>query len=644
MTKQNQKKQLPGDPSLLSPPTEIKKLADLQAGDFKYSIEDFFRLPKKSRYQLSPDGNYFSYLGPYKRRLNLFVQKTNGKRAKRITSVSDRDIAWYFWKDNRLVFAKDDAGDENFHLYAVDLSGENLQDLTPFKDIRIDLVDDLEDVEHEIIIAMNKNNPQLFEPYRLNIVTGALHQLAENTNPLEPIDGWMTDHEGQLRIASKVVGGTNTSLLYRESEDEPFRVVLTTDFRESVSPIFFDFREPHLAYVSSNIGRDKRIIVKMDLRTGTEVGNPIFSHPDVDVYSISYSRKRRVPTAVAYVTDKRHLHFLDEEVRKIYQRLERELAGYEIAITATNKAEDKFMVRTYSDRSLGAYYFFDKQADTLTKIAEVSPWLDENDMAPMKPVQYTTRDGLTIHGYLTMPIGRELKNLPVVINPHGGPWVRDSWGFNSEVQLLANRGYAVLQMNYRGSIGYGRQFWECSFKQWGRKMQDDITDGVFWLIEQGIADQERVSIYGGSYGGYATLAGIAFTPDVYACAIDYVGVSNLFTFMHTIPPYWKPYLDMMFEMVGNPDVDKDLMYEASPVFHTDKIKCPLFVVQGANDPRVNIDESDQIVRALRKRGVEVLYMVKYDEGHGFHNEENRFEFYKAMLGFLEKYLKKAERK
>ncbi|MBI5917104.1 MAG: S9 family peptidase [Bacteroidetes bacterium] len=631
--------QLPGDPKLPSSKAEILKLVKNLGSGAKYSVEDFFRLPKKSRYQLSHGGDFFAYLGPVKRRLNIFVQKTTGKRARQVTHVSDRDIAWFFWKNNdRLVFAKDDAGDENFHLYAVDADGTNLQELTPFKGVRIDLIDDLEDIENEIIISMNKNNPQLFEPYRLNIVTGEVHQLAENSNPLEPIDSWMTDHEGRLRIANKIVGGTNSTLLYRATEEEPFREVLTTDFREGVSPLFFDFENEHLVFASSNLGRDRSVIVKLDLRTGQEVGEPIFSHPEVDVSSLGHSRKRKVPTAIAYVTDKRHLHFLDGETRQVYARLEKDLGGYETVITAMNKAEDKFMVRTYSDRSLGAYYFFDKQADTLTKIVEVSPWLDENDLAKMLPVEYKTADGLTIHGYLTLPAGVEPKHLPVVINPHGGPWVRDAWGFNPEVQLLASRGYAVLQMNYRGSTGYGRQFWECSFKQWGKTMQDDITDGVNWLVSQGIADPKRVAIYGGSYGGYATLAGAAFTPDLYACAIDYVGVSNLFTFMHTIPPYWKPYLDMMYEMVGHPEKDKDAMYEASPVFHIDKIKCPLFVVQGANDPRVNIDESDQIVAALRKRGVEVLYMVKYDEGHGFHNEENRFEFYKATLGFLGKWL------
>jgi dipeptidyl aminopeptidase/acylaminoacyl peptidase len=259
-------------------------------------------------------------------------------------------------------------------------------------------------------------------------------------------------------------------------------------------------------------------------------------------------------------------------------------------------------------------------------------------MSEMHPIKYTSRDGLTINGYLTLPKGKIPKNLPVVVNPHGGPWARDEWGYNPEIQLMASRGYAILQMNFRSSTGYGREFWEKGFKKWGDTMQNDITDGVNYLIEQGIANPKRIAIYGGSYGGYATLAGVTYTPDLYACAIDYVGVSNLFSFMKTIPPYWEPYLKMMYEMVGNPDEEKERMHKYSPVFHVDKIKAPLFVVQGANDPRVNIDEADQIVKALRNNGIEVPYLVKYNEGHGFGNQENQFEFYKAMIGFLGKYL------
>jgi dipeptidyl aminopeptidase/acylaminoacyl peptidase len=246
---------------------------------------------------------------------------------------------------------------------------------------------------------------------------------------------------------------------------------------------------------------------------------------------------------------------------------------------------------------------------------------------------------VTIHGYLTLPTGREAKNLPLVVNPHGGPWARDEWGYNPEVQFLANRGYAVLQMNFRGSTSYGRDFWQKSFKQWGKTMQDDITDGVDWLVKQGTVDAKRVAIYGGSYGGYATLAGLTFTPDVYACGVDYVGVSNMFTFMNTIPPYWKPFNDMFHEMVGDPaTADSVLLREVSPVFHVDQMKAPLFIAQGANDPRVNKAESDQMVEALKARGVEVQYMVKDNEGHGFHNEENRFDFYGAMEKFLDDHI------
>jgi len=341
---------------------------------------------------------------------------------------------------------------------------------------------------------------------------------------------------------------------------------------------------------------------------------------------------------VAFTTWKSEYNFFDAQREAQQKKLENKLNGYEVAIVSNSKAEDKSLVLSYNDKTYGSYYFYDNNTDQLTKLADMSPWLNEADLCDMKPISYQSRDGLTIHGYLTLPKGVLAKNLPVVVNPHGGPWARDEWGFNPEVQFLANRGYAVLQMNFRGSVGYGREFWAASFKEWGLKMQDDITDGVNWLVKEGIADSKRVAIYGGSYGGYATLAGAAFTPDLYACAIDYVGVSNLFTFMQTIPPYWKPFLDMMYEMVGDPVKDKALMEKVSPVFHVDKIKCPLFVAQGANDPRVNKAESDQMVEALKKRNIEVTYLVKDNEGHGFSNEENKFEFYSTMEDFLKKHM------
>ncbi|HWD16725.1 MAG TPA: S9 family peptidase, partial [Casimicrobiaceae bacterium] len=311
---------------------------------------------------------------------------------------------------------------------------------------------------------------------------------------------------------------------------------------------------------------------------------------------------------------------------------------YEVTLQSVTDDESRMIVAATNDRTQGARYLYDRTADSLTKLGDVAPWLPEAKMAAMKPIQYKTRDGLTVDGYLTLPNGVEPAKLPVVVNPHGGPWARDGWGFNPEVQFLANRGYAVLQINYRGSTGYGRKFWEASFKQWGFAMQDDITDGVHWLIKQGIADPKRICIYGGSYGGYATLEGLVKTPDLYACGVDYVGVANLFTFMKTIPPYWKPFLAMMHQMVGDPEKDKERLAAASPALNADRIKAPLLIAQGARDPRVNKDESDQMVAALSKRGIDVPYLVKDNEGHGFHNEENQFDFYEAMEKFLAKYL------
>ena len=604
----------------------------------KIPVKAFFKNPEKTNFDISPNGEYLAFLAPYQgglppNRMNLHVQKIGSQEATRITQVNERDIAGYYWADDeQLVYLQDHGGDENFYLTVVNKDGSNDRPLTRFDNVRTQLIDDLEDIPDEAIIGLNRRNPEVFDAYRLRISTGEMEMIAENPGN---IVGWITDHEGALRMAA-TTDGVNTTLLYRDTEQEEFRSLITTNFKESVSPLFFTFDNRHF-YASSNRGRDKSAIVMIDSGTGEEL-EQLFEHPEVDVSTLSYSHKRKVLTGISYTTWKTERTFLDEITRQRYDRLKQQLGDYEIAITSHNRNEDKFIVRTYSDRSLGAYYFYDATADTLEKISEVSPWLQEEEMAEMRPVQYTSRDGLTIHGYLTLPVGIEAKNLPVVVNPHGGPWARDRWGFNPEVQFLANRGYAVLQMNFRGSTGYGRAFWEASFQQWGLAMQDDITDGVDYLIEQGIADAGQIAIYGGSYGGYATLAGLTFTPDLYACGVDYVGVSNLFTFLQTIPPYWKPMLDMMYEMVGNPETIRNQFEQTSPALQADKMVAPLLIAQGAKDPRVNIAESDQMVEALRQRGVEVQYLVKENEGHGFHNEENRFEFYETMEQFLDKHL------
>jgi dipeptidyl aminopeptidase/acylaminoacyl peptidase len=597
------------------------------------SMKDFFKNPEKTAFQISPNGEYLSFMMPWESRLNVYVQKIGDKEAKRLTSATERDIAGYFWANNeRIAYVQDKGGDENFRLYAVNIDGTNEKDLTPFEKVRVDVIDDLEENPNEMIIGMNKNNPELFDVYRININTGELTEIA--TNPGN-ITGWLTDHEGKLRIAV-TTDGVNNSLVYREKETDEFQVLITTSFRETASPAMFTFDNKNL-YLISNLGRDKLALTLYNLNDKKEE-KVIYVNEEVDIDNILASKKMKKLTGVTYTKDKRSYHFLDDATKAVYDELAKLLPGYEIAIGGKNKDEDKLLIRTYSDKTRGSYYFYNTKSKEFLKLADISPWLDEKNMSDMKPISYKSRDGMTIHGYLTLPKGKEAKNLPVVVNPHGGPWARDQWGFNPEVQFLANRGYAVLQMNFRGSTGYGKEFWMSSFKQWGKTMQDDITDGVQWLIKEGIANPKKVGIYGGSYGGYATLAGLTFTPDLYACGVDYVGVSNLFTFMKSIPPYWKPYLDMLYEMVGHPEQDSVLLHSSSPVFHVDKIKAPLFIAQGANDPRVVKSESDQMVEALKKNGIDVPYLVKDNEGHGFRNEENRFEFYRSMEEFLGKYL------
>ncbi len=595
-------------------------------------LRDFFRNAEQAGHQISPDGRFLSYTASYERRMNVFVRPLGGGEATRVTSETARDISGYFWKGNRIVYVKDFGGDENFHVVVADLDGSALKDLTPGENVRAEIVDDLEDDDDHLILSHNRRDPEVFDVYRIDLRTGAETLIAQNPGN---ITSWGTDHDGKLRVAGST-DGVDATMLYRASEDDAFAPILTTNFKESVAPLFFTFDNKQL-YVASNRGRDKTALFVFDPAAAQE-GELLVESPDVDVEGLTYSRKRRVLTTARWVTAKTQRKFLDAQTEAMFRDVEAKLPGYEIEFTSADKAEDKFIVATFSDRTRGKRYLYDRLTKQLTFLADVTPWLREEDLALMTPVQYTSRDGLTIHGYLTLPKGVPAKNLPVVINPHGGPWARDMWGFNPEVQFLANRGYAVLQMNFRGSVGYGRKFWEASFHQWGLTMQDDITDGVQWLVGQGIADPKRVAIYGGSYGGYATLAGLAYTPDLYAAGVDYVGVSNLLTFLKSIPPYWKPFLDMFSEMVGDMTRDEALLRAASPVFHADRITAPLLIAQGAKDPRVAKNESDQMVEAMRKRGVEVEYMVKDNEGHGFHNEENRFEFYEAMERFLGKHI------
>lgn len=601
-------------------------------------LEDFFRNSTQSGYQISPDGRHFSFVAPWHDRMNLFVRAIDSEETTQITFETERSIAGYMWANgSRLIFSKDTAGDENYRLYGVNLDGSDPRCYTDFPGVRAGIIDDLEDVPDQMLIGLNRRNPEVFDPYRLDLITGELTQLAENPGNWS---GWMTDHEGRLRSVTAIVDGVNTQILYRDSETEDFRPVLTTNFKEVVN--FLDFTpDNRMVYAATNLGRDKVALVLMDPST-CEEKELLFEHPKYDIEGISYSRRRGKLLAVFCSGHKDPVrHYFDKDEEALRRRIKTHFPDHKVGLADTDRAEENLLLYVGSDRTRGAYYHYNIHEDQPHLLAELAPWIHEQDMVEMHPVCYTTRDGWEIEAYLSLPKGTDLRtarSLPTVVNPHGGPWARDKWGFSSETQFLCNRGYAVFQMNFRGSTGYGRRFLEASYKQWGQAMQDDITDGVEWLIGQGISDPRRIAIYGGSYGGYATLAGVTYTPQLYACGIDYVGVSNLMTFMQTIPPYWRPMLEMMYEQVGDPVGDREMLEAYSPALHADRITAPLLIAQGANDPRVNKAESDQMVQALRARGVEVEYMVKDNEGHGFHNQENRFDFYRAMEKFLARHI------
>ena len=610
----------------------------------QFPVRDFFANPERAYFRLSDDGKTLGFMQPVapesggQRRLNVYVQALEGSRQvgepRMLTSETARDISIYYWKgSDTILYEKDFGGDENFHVVAVDVKSGRITDLTPGDKVRASIQDDLpEDADH-ILVAHNRRNAELFDVYRIDLGTGKEEMVAQNPGD---IVGWQTDHAGRVRMAVRSAG-LDTITLYRPDEKSDFKPIITTDYKTQVDPAFFTADNSKL-YMISNRGRDKRALVMVD-PARPDAEEVLFVDSEVDAGGADWSRARKRLTMVVYEKDRTERKFFDPYLESVFTRLKAKLPGMEFILQNSTKAEDKFIVAAFNDHTPGARYIYDAKADTLSKLGDINPKIPADAMAPMKPIQYQSRDGLTIRGFLTLPRGREPRNLACIVNPHGGPWARDAWGYNPEIQFLANRGYCVFQMNFRGSTGYGRRFWEASFGQWGLKMQDDITDGARWLIAQGIADPKRIGIYGGSYGGYATLAGVTYTPDLYAAAVDYVGVANLFTFMKTIPPYWKPFLPKFYDMVGNPEKDFARLSATSPVMHADRIKTPLFIAQGARDPRVNKAESDQMVEALKKRGVEVQYMVKDNEGHGFRNEENQFEFYEAMEKFFAQHLK-----
>ncbi|TDS11667.1 alpha/beta hydrolase family protein [Sphingobacterium paludis] len=636
----------PGDTTLVSTQQQLADLIARDQGDFKYRVEDYFAKPKMSGFQLSPNGKYISYREKdEKNKRHVMVKEVATGNVVRAIEEKDELIRGMGWiNDERLVYVMDQGGDENYHLYAINIDGSKNIDLTPFDGVQASILNMLKEQKDYIIIQMNKDNKQVFEPYKVNIHTGAMEKLFTNEDPENAIVGYEFDKDGNLRGYAKMLNGINTQFFYKPAGAADFSLFHTTKWDDTFGVVSFNYASQNKdeAYVLTNLDSDKSRIVLYDLKT-KKVLKEIYSHKEYDANLISLSRKRNWEIDfVGYEGEKVIINPISDTFKKIYANLDKQFKGYEFSIAGKTDDEDQLLVVVQSDKLYGRYYHYDTKTGKATLLVDLMPQLKEQDMAEMRPITFKSRDGLTLHGYITLPKEAVAgKKVPLIVNPHGGPQgIRDSWGFNPETQLFASRGYATLQVNFRVSGGYGKDFLRAGFKEIGRKAMDDVEDGIQYAIDQGWADKSNIAIYGASHGGYAVLRGLTKTPDLYKAGVDYVGVSNIFTLMSSIPEYWKPYKDMLYEIWYDLDNEEEaaIAKEVSPLFHIDKIKAPLFVVQGANDPRVKIAEADQIVKALREKGVDVPYMVKYDEGHGFGKEENQIEFYKAMIGFFSKHL------
>lgn len=638
---------LPGDPSLVSTQEELQQLINQETGSYKYAVEDYFKLPQSSGFQLSPDGKYMSYREKDNNsKRHVYVQEIRTGKITKVIEEGEELIRGYGWVNKeRLVYIMDQGGNENYHVYAVNIDGTNNKDLTPYENVKAGLMNMLKEQKDYVILSMNLDNPQVFEPYKVNVVTGEYEKLYTNKDLENPISDYDFDKDGNLRGFTRMYNGVQSQYYYKTEGTTDFELVHTIDWSDTFSVLGFNYASENKdeAYVLTNLATDKTCIVLYDFKS-KKIIKEVYAHPDYDVSVFGLSRKRNWEIDyLGYEGEKMVIEPVSPTFKKIHADLEENFRGYEYYVTGKTDEEDRYLIMVQSDKLYGKYYTYDTATRETALLYDLMPQLREEDMAEMRPITFKSRDGVTLHGYITLPKAA-LKGecVPLVVNPHGGPQgVRDSWGFNPETQLFASRGYATLQVNFRISGGYGKEFFKSGFKQVGRKVMDDVEDGVRYAVEQGWVDPNKIAIYGGSHGGYATLMGLIKTPDLYRCGIDYVGVSSIFTFFDSFPEYWKPYKDMVKEIwydLDNPE-EKEIAKQVSPLYQLDKITKPLFVVQGANDPRVKITESDQIVKALREKGFNVPYMVKYDEGHGFGKEENRIEFYKAMIGFLSKNLK-----
>lgn len=592
-------------------------------------VRDFFKTPEKSTFRISPDGKYISYLKPYKGEQNLFIKNLETGEESRITSFTDfqvkRDYAWTL--NDKIVFSQDVF--KQSQLYVIDVPDMKMSRLLSQPKVSMRMIQSKNRLQPDVItISMNKRDSATFDVYRMNVRTGELKTYLINPGN---ITEWILDPDGRIRLA-KASDGVDKNILYRVNEKAPFKSIIRNNFKNSVDPIAFT-GEKHYFYAVSNVGRDKSALVVINADNGKEE-KVIFASDKADITDVGYAKYKRRMESVSWEGAKQQTHFLNNDTRQMYNNLSVQLKACRIRIVDRDSAERKFIIYTYTDRDPGAYYLYENDTKKLTKIGDINPTLSPGELCAMQPIAFKASDGLLINGYLTLPQNKGKTNLPVVVLPHNGPWRRDSWGYSSEVQFLANRGYAVFQVNYRGSTGYGKAFHSAGFKQVGGKMQQDIADGVKWLITQKIANPKKIAIMGGGFGGFSALYGVSAHPELYNCAVVQYGLINFFTYIKDVPPYLKSQLKMMYEMVGNPETDADQLRAISPVFHADKIKVPLLIFQGGRDPRANISEVNQFVRELQHRKVPVTYVLKENE-RTFFVEHSRMQMYADIEKFLD---------
>lgn len=610
--------------------------------------EAFFGNPEYAGAQISPDGKYISFVKPLKGTLNVWVKEANAPfdSAKPVTNDMARPVRSYFWsRDGKyILFVQDKGGDENFNVYAVNPSEKpaagaevpTARNITDGKGIRA-MIQNVPDSDPDAIyVGINERDKAWHDLYKVKISTGERTLISENKDRYQ---GMIFDNADKLRMAIRSAQNGDTEILRINADGTSTKIYSCNTF-ESCAPIRFH-KDNKRVYIQSNKGdADLISLYLMDAETGATTLVESDPMKKVDLGDVSFSNISKEIIATTYEDDREKIYWKDKKYEKIYNKIKERLGDREIALSSSTKDEKKFIVTTYSDVDPGTVWFYDTDSGNLSTLYQVREKLDRKALAPMKAVRYKSSDGLEIPAYLTLPKGVEAKNLPTIIVPHGGPWGRDSWGYSGMAQFLANRGYAVLQPNFRASTGYGKKFLNAGNNEWGQKMQDDITWGVKYLVEQGISDPKRVGIMGGSYGGYATLAGVTYTPDTYAAAVAIVAPSNLQTLLESIPPYWEAIRTVFYKRMGDPNTPEGLaqMKRQSPLYSADKIKTPLMVVQGANDPRVNKREADQIVVALRDRNYPVEYIVAPDEGHGFARPVNNMAMYAAAEKFLAKHL------